>query len=192
MIYLDNLFITNEHQKMLFENLKELLNEITFRLDKLLINVQYKWIEDINIIDCYTNIYKFLVHNLSICINKINYYLVTNVKEYTKEKVYDYVIIKCICVYFLNKLFNLLVPFSKNNKIIEDLIDQNNKVLVEFKNRLYNVFNIILNKFINCNINNKETNLQIHKLHDECKSLFWLFNTCCNKPETLDVYTFLV
>ena len=42
------------------------------------------------------------------------------------------------------------------------------------------------------NINNKETNLQIHKLHDECKSLFWLFNTCCNKPETLDVYTFLV
>jgi len=191
MIYLDISFITIRDQELLFKRLKELMGEVSVRLDKVLIDIDYKWNENISVIDWYTNIYNFLLHNIQLSINKINYYFIINVKEYTKEKVYDYVIIKGACVYFLTKLFNLLEPFCINNKPMLELLEKNNKILEEFKSKIYITFNGTLDKFIKSNIQNKETNLQIQKIHTDSKSLFWLFDSCCNKLDSLDVYTFL-
>jgi pimeloyl-ACP methyl ester carboxylesterase len=62
---------------------------------------------------------------------------------------------------------------------------------VRFKSKIYITFNGTLDKFIKSNMQNKETNLQIQKMHTDSKSLFWLFDSCCNKLDSLDVYTFL-
>ena len=60
MLYINNFILSEDKQEILFNTLKELVNEIHIRLNKLLINVTYNWNDNISIIECYENIYDFL------------------------------------------------------------------------------------------------------------------------------------